>query len=341
MMTSGRNFFKAAIVCVFCSAFISSGSLQVRADNEETVDMYRLYNPATGEHLYTEDTNERDVLTGEYEWEDEGVAWKALKKSDTPVFRLFNRVTGEHYYTADEDEKDELSEGDWNYEGIAWYSDDVETDPVLRMYSGDYDMEELLDYASESDEKNVFCTEHSWKCESDGDTTVVVSETGSPLNSNSTGKTSGNTRSGSSASASSKNIRRTTGSSSAVSGSAKNSSVSAASDTSTGDQKSNASDGSSSVSSKASSSGGHYETVHHDAVTHEEAVYVSKYICNQCGATFDTADGITAHEKASYYVDEDGFGGTRCYSYHVGYVQNGTKTVTDQAAYDEQVWVQD
>ena len=42
------------------------------------VDVYRLYNPYSGEHVYTTSSNEyaQDAKAG---WHQEGIAWQALK----------------------------------------------------------------------------------------------------------------------------------------------------------------------------------------------------------------------------------------------------------------------
>lgn len=77
-----------------------------------------------------------------------------------------------------------------------------------------------------------------------------------------------------------------------------------------------------------------YKTVHHDAVTHQvwhDAVTEEHYICNQCGA--DITSDPWGH------LDEYDHGG-----YHSSYVtvkQGYYETVTDKAAYDEQVQVSD
>lgn len=72
-----------------------------------------------------------------------------------------------------------------------------------------------------------------------------------------------------------------------------------------------------------------YKTVHHDAVTHEEGIYEWYYICN-CGLDFGTSDAAL-----------DAHGAETGHSYYCDQVQVGTKTVTDQAAYDERVLVKD
>ena len=68
--------------------------------------IYRLYNPDNGEHLYTTDANERDVLFTEHGWGYEGVAWYAPNSADfgKPVYRLYNSVLCNHLYTTDTNE---------------------------------------------------------------------------------------------------------------------------------------------------------------------------------------------------------------------------------------------
>lgn len=96
--------------------------------------MYRLYNPNTGEHLYTSDLNERVTLVS-LGWRYEGVGWYAPKESSTPVYRLYNPYSGDHHYTTDRNEKDVLDSIGWNYENVGWYSDDAKTVPLYREYN--------------------------------------------------------------------------------------------------------------------------------------------------------------------------------------------------------------
>lgn len=96
--------------------------------------MYRVYNPNSGEHFYTASTYERDQLI-KVGWNDEGNAWVAPEKSNTPVYRLYNPNAGDHFYTIDKAERDHLVSVGWNYESIGWYSDDAKTVPVYRAYN--------------------------------------------------------------------------------------------------------------------------------------------------------------------------------------------------------------
>lgn len=99
--------------------------------------MHRLYNPNSGEHFYTEDTNEKNWLVS-LGWISEGIGWIAPNSSDYPVYRLYNANGGEHHYTMDKSEKNHLVSLGWNYEGIGWYSADPKNSsniPLLREYN--------------------------------------------------------------------------------------------------------------------------------------------------------------------------------------------------------------
>ena len=100
----------------------------------KTVDMYRLYNPNSGEHFYTANVAEKDKLV-KLGWRYEGIGWKAPVKSNTPVYRLYNPNAGDHHYTRSIDERDYLVSLGWKYEGIGWYSDDAESVPLYRQYN--------------------------------------------------------------------------------------------------------------------------------------------------------------------------------------------------------------
>jgi len=99
-----------------------------------TLEVYRLYNPNSGEHFYTAKAGERDALVG-LGWVYEGVGWTAPATSGTPVYRLYNPVAGDHHYTAKDAEKDALVGAGWKYEGIGWYSDAAEGVPIYRQYN--------------------------------------------------------------------------------------------------------------------------------------------------------------------------------------------------------------
>lgn len=75
----------------------------VTAQAETTV--YRLYNRDNGEHLYTTDANEKNVLYTQHGWGYEGEAWYSPDAGQgTPVYRLYNAGLQNHLYTIDTNE---------------------------------------------------------------------------------------------------------------------------------------------------------------------------------------------------------------------------------------------
>ncbi len=97
-------------------------------------EMYRLYNPNSGEHFYTANRTEKEQLV-EVGWKYEGCAWYAPTSSNTPVYRLYNANAGDHHYTINAAEKDQLVGLGWKYEGVGWFSDDAAEIPLYRQYN--------------------------------------------------------------------------------------------------------------------------------------------------------------------------------------------------------------
>lgn len=111
---------------------VPDSGLGAAADGQ--AEMYRLYNPNSGEHFYTADMKERRslVVAG---WRYEGVGWIAPTTSSAPVYRLYNPNAGDHHYTLDVAERDNLKSLGWNDEGVGWYSDTSQTVAVFREYN--------------------------------------------------------------------------------------------------------------------------------------------------------------------------------------------------------------
>ncbi|MDM8271911.1 hypothetical protein [Thermophilibacter provencensis] len=96
--------------------------------------MHRLYNPYSGEHLYTADTSERDALVG-IGWIYEGVGWIA-PTSGAEVWRLYNPYTSDHHYTTNQDEYTSLQALGWRGEGVGWRSADAKDGvPLYRQFN--------------------------------------------------------------------------------------------------------------------------------------------------------------------------------------------------------------
>ena len=102
--------------------------------SQRTTSMYRLYNPNSGEHFYTANEEERDMLS-DVGWHYEGVGWNAPQSSSIPVYRLYNGNAGDHHYTMSEGERDMLMSVGWSYEGVGWYSDELQGVPLFRQYN--------------------------------------------------------------------------------------------------------------------------------------------------------------------------------------------------------------
>ena len=100
---------------------------------QKTQDMYRLYNPNSGEHFYTADASEKAHLVS-VGWRYEGIAWTSPKKSDVPVYRLYNPNAGDHHYTTSKKERDWLMQKGWKYEGIGWYGS-AKGASIYRLYN--------------------------------------------------------------------------------------------------------------------------------------------------------------------------------------------------------------
>lgn len=127
--------------------------------SDEAGSVYRIYNPWTGEHFFTESKAERAAVCSSG-WRYEGIGWIAPLSSDTPVYRLRNCFTGDHHYTADAAEKDALTQTGWAYEGIGWYSDDDEEIPVYRLYHPGVRIGTHLH--TESEAERDYLLQHGW-----------------------------------------------------------------------------------------------------------------------------------------------------------------------------------
>lgn len=105
-----------------------------RTVKQETVSVYRLYNPYTNEHLLTGGISERDQLIG-VGWSLDGVAWKAPVEG-IPVYRLYNPYDDWHTYTTSESERDTMVAAGWNVDGTVSRGADPKTGlPIYRLFN--------------------------------------------------------------------------------------------------------------------------------------------------------------------------------------------------------------
>lgn len=150
------------------------------AQEVKSVNMHRLYNPNSGEHFYTADTNEKNHLVS-VGWKYEGTGWVAPSSSKTPVYRLYNKNAGDHHYTLDANEKNHLVSVGWTFEGTGWYSDDAKTVPLYRQYNPNAKAGSH-NYTTSKDE-NDYLVKIGWKGEGIG---WYALEAGKPADSSQT-----------------------------------------------------------------------------------------------------------------------------------------------------------
>lgn len=86
--------------------------------------VYRLYNALAGDHHYTMNEAERDMLW-ESGWNYEGIGWYSAENAGrVPLLREYNPYawTGTHNYTLNANEDKMLQGQGWRSEGLAWYA---------------------------------------------------------------------------------------------------------------------------------------------------------------------------------------------------------------------------
>ena len=98
------------------------------------MNMYRMYDPNSGEHFYTGSEEERDYLMS-VGWNYELIGFTFPLTTGKPVHRLYDPVYGEHLYTMDEEEKNMLLAAGWNYEGVAFNSGFENEVPQYRLHN--------------------------------------------------------------------------------------------------------------------------------------------------------------------------------------------------------------
>lgn len=106
--------------------------------------VYRLYNPNSGEHVYTMGLAEKNNLV-HLGWGYEGVlgtsyyTMNGQNYDKIPVYRLYSKNSGEHLYTTSTYEVSQLRNYGWVNEGIVFYDATVipwnQETTVERLYN--------------------------------------------------------------------------------------------------------------------------------------------------------------------------------------------------------------
>lgn len=125
-------------ICVMGAAVLlgSSIPINVSADSSSNENVSvgiidRVYNPNTGEHVYTNSIFEESRLV-DLGWSSEGNTFfvpefevdKDNSNQGPSVTRLYNpnATVGAHFYTTSSFERDNLVNHGWKYEGVAFNS---------------------------------------------------------------------------------------------------------------------------------------------------------------------------------------------------------------------------
>ena len=83
-----------------------------------SIPVYRMYNPRTGEHLYTTDTNEVEIIYRTQGWGKEGIGWYTTDEG-IPVYRLYSPKFDNHLYTSDQNEMNIItSKYGWVFDNV-------------------------------------------------------------------------------------------------------------------------------------------------------------------------------------------------------------------------------
>lgn len=106
-----------AVVAITAIGVVASNKAEAATTGNTNV--YRLYNPNTGEHFYTT-SNAEKVATVHAGWNDEGTGWIA-PTSGEPVYRVYNPNAkgGDHYYTKSNYEARSLVKVGWKWDNNA------------------------------------------------------------------------------------------------------------------------------------------------------------------------------------------------------------------------------
>lgn len=147
----------AVAAAVLCCPLQAHASTVVHVDLKgETVAM-RLYNPNTGEHLFSENGNEVQILSANG-WSFEQFAWKG--EGDAQVYRLYNPWGrgGDHHYTTDKAEVEKCIKNGWSLdEGATLTVSSTQKAgylPVYRLYNP-YEQDHYHHFTTDRNEANA------------------------------------------------------------------------------------------------------------------------------------------------------------------------------------------
>ncbi|GBG97498.1 hypothetical protein [Lactococcus termiticola] len=160
----------AITIAAATTVLLAGASLSAKADTT----LYRNWNSATGEHLYTSHYEWITLPTESAYWHMDSVTFTE-PDTGSNVYRVYNPNSGEHLFTTSAYEKDSLVKVGWRYESIAFHSGG--NTPVYRLYNPNAGIGAHLDTSSLY-EKNSLVSQGwkyegvAWYAKSAGSTTI-------------------------------------------------------------------------------------------------------------------------------------------------------------------------
>lgn len=133
---------KIVLSFLMVAGFTVCAAGPVQAETETTTEepvvgqaIYRMYNPNSGEHLYTPSMFESRTLFT-LGWKSEGTAWFAPNDYvGHAIYRVYNPNAGDHHYTFDANEKAHLLKVGWEDDMLSFPSATDEGAPIYRLYN--------------------------------------------------------------------------------------------------------------------------------------------------------------------------------------------------------------
>lgn len=131
------------------------GDLKEIKIQKDGADVFRLYNPNDGQHMWTTSIPEKQSLINRG-WVYEGVGWKSPDTGDV-VYRMYNPNNGDHKFTKSFEEASSMQKSGWIYEGSNFASGRSGV-PVHRLYNPNngYAM-----YTTNAEERDTL-KKHGW-----------------------------------------------------------------------------------------------------------------------------------------------------------------------------------
>lgn len=137
--------------------------------DNKVVNVYRLYNKKSMEHMYTADINEYKKLPEiSKDWVREGVNFKEYQKAskDTKaIYRVYNPKSGEHINTSDQNEIKVLATYGWKNEGVSFYAPKTSGKDIYRLFNPKAGLGAHFVTADANEKKTLTTKPNEWKYE--------------------------------------------------------------------------------------------------------------------------------------------------------------------------------